>query len=187
MTFGERILKTRLDKGLTQEELAKKAGYKSRSTIAKIEAGERDAPQSMIVALAKALGTTPSYLMGWDEIEETLDFLDTITDPDNTSAQIKEQDAYIRKIINESHDMLLHDDSEIELINQYRILDDYGKEMINRVLAMEYNRCISQQQDKPSNIRIMRAARNGAPPSVETITPEEADEIQNRTLADPDM
>ena len=67
MTFGERIYKVRTEKGLTQSELANRAGYKSRSTIAKIESGERDAPQSMIVALAKALGTTPSYLMGWDD------------------------------------------------------------------------------------------------------------------------
>ena len=67
MTFGERIYKIRNEKGLTQDELAAAVGYKSRSTIAKIESGERDAPQTMIVALAKALGTTPSYLMGWEE------------------------------------------------------------------------------------------------------------------------
>lgn len=67
MTFGERIYRIRTEKGMTQEELAKKAGYKSRSTIAKIEAGERDAPQTMIVALANALDTTPAHLMGWDE------------------------------------------------------------------------------------------------------------------------
>ena len=73
MTFGERIFKVRTEKGLTQSELANRAGYKSRSTIAKIESGERDAPQSMIVALAKALGTTPSYLMGWDDNEKTIE------------------------------------------------------------------------------------------------------------------
>ncbi len=101
MTFGERILKIRTEKGLTQDELANAVGYKSRSTIAKIEAGERDAPQTMIVALAKALGTTPSYLMGWDEIEETLDFLDTITDPERTSEQVKEKDAKTRAKIAE--------------------------------------------------------------------------------------
>lgn len=73
MTFGERIFKVRTEKGLTQSELANRAGYKSRSTIAKIESGERDAPQSMIVALAKALGTTPSYLMGWDDNEKPIE------------------------------------------------------------------------------------------------------------------
>lgn len=71
MTFGERILKKRTDNGMTQTELAEKAGYKSRSTIAKIESGKRDAPQSMIIALARALNVTPSYLMGWEDEDET--------------------------------------------------------------------------------------------------------------------
>ena len=70
MTFGERIYKIRTEKGLTQDELSTAVGYKSRSTIAKIESGERDASQTMIVALAKALGTTPSYLMGWEDENE---------------------------------------------------------------------------------------------------------------------
>ena len=47
-------------------EAAKKLGYKSRSTIAKIEKGENDITQSKIAAFADALQTTPSYLMGWD-------------------------------------------------------------------------------------------------------------------------
>ena len=66
MTFGEIIYKVRTDKGMTQDELAHAVGYKSRSSIAKIESGERDASQSMIAALAKALDTSPSALMGWD-------------------------------------------------------------------------------------------------------------------------
>ena len=40
MTIGERIYKLRTEKGMTQDELAHAVGYKSRSTIAKIEAGE---------------------------------------------------------------------------------------------------------------------------------------------------
>ncbi len=115
MTFGERIYKIRTQKGLTQDELAQAVGYKSRSTIAKIESGERDAPQTMIVALAKALGTTPSYLMGWDEIEETLDFLDTITDPEHTSEQVKENDAKIRERIVELRAQDLPDKTEQEV------------------------------------------------------------------------
>lgn len=66
MTIGERIYKLRTEKGMTQDELAIAVGYKSRSTIAKIESGERDPYQSMVVALANALDTTPAYLMGWE-------------------------------------------------------------------------------------------------------------------------
>ena len=67
MTIGERIYKLRTEKNMTQDELALAVGYKSRSTIAKIEAGERDPYQSMVVALAQALGVTPAYLMGWED------------------------------------------------------------------------------------------------------------------------
>ena len=52
---------------MTQEELARKTGYTDRSSIARIEKGEIDLPQSKIRQFAEALGTTPSCLMGWDE------------------------------------------------------------------------------------------------------------------------
>ena len=40
---------------MTQRELAQKMGYKSTSTIAKIESGENDIPQARLVAFAAAL------------------------------------------------------------------------------------------------------------------------------------
>ena len=65
----KRIKIRREELGLSQDELAKKIGYKSRSTIAKIESGENDIPQAKIKAFADALDTTPSELMGWDDAE----------------------------------------------------------------------------------------------------------------------
>lgn len=61
------IRQRREELGMSQEELAHKLGYKSRSSINKIELGENDIPQSKIEAFAKALDVTPSYLMGWEE------------------------------------------------------------------------------------------------------------------------
>lgn len=69
-TVGENILRIRKRLGWTQEELATKMGYKSKSTINKIEMGINDIPQSKIVRFAEVLGTTPAHLMGWDEEEE---------------------------------------------------------------------------------------------------------------------
>lgn len=60
-------MKRRKEMGLTQEELAERLGYKSKSTINKIELGINDIPQSKVVKFATALNTTPAYLMGWDE------------------------------------------------------------------------------------------------------------------------
>ena len=62
----KRIKNRREELNMSQEELAKKLGYKSRSSINKIEKGENDIPQSKIAAFATALETTPEYLMGWE-------------------------------------------------------------------------------------------------------------------------
>ena len=71
-TVGENILRMRKQLGWTQEELATKMGYKSKSTINKIELGINDIPQSKIVKFAEVLGTTPAHLMGWNDEEENL-------------------------------------------------------------------------------------------------------------------
>jgi XRE family transcriptional regulator len=63
----KRIRARREELGISQEELAKRMGYKSRSSINKIEKGENDIPQSKIVAFAQALRTTPAALMGWEQ------------------------------------------------------------------------------------------------------------------------
>lgn len=67
MELYQRIKARREELGMSQNELAKRLGYKDRSTIAKIEAGINDITQSKIEAFAKALNTTASDLMGWDE------------------------------------------------------------------------------------------------------------------------
>lgn len=78
MNIGERIKQRRIELGYTQEELAKRMGYKSKSTINKIEMGINAMPVPKVAAFAKALETTPTYLMGWeDEAPE-----DPITDDD---------------------------------------------------------------------------------------------------------
>lgn len=63
------IKKRRLELGMTQSELARLAGYENRSSIARIERGDHDLPQSKIMDIANALKTTPSYLMGWEDEE----------------------------------------------------------------------------------------------------------------------
>lgn len=66
------IRKRRESLGYTQQELAEKTGYKDRTSIAKIESGKIDLPQSKILAFADALKTTPSELMGWDDEVHTI-------------------------------------------------------------------------------------------------------------------
>lgn len=67
---GKNILELRKKLGWTQEELARRVGYSSKSTINKIEMGSRDLPQRKIKLFADALGVTPGVLMGWEWEEE---------------------------------------------------------------------------------------------------------------------
>ena len=78
----KRIRARREELGISQEELAKRMGYKSRSSINKIEKGENDIPQSKIVAFAKALRTTPEALMGWEQSPAASDDLPDLTQKD---------------------------------------------------------------------------------------------------------
>ena len=59
------IKNRRIALGLSQDELAQKTGYTSRSSIAKIESGKVDLPQTKIKLFAEALETTQADLMGW--------------------------------------------------------------------------------------------------------------------------
>lgn len=72
MTLGDRIRSRREELRMSQEELATRLGYKSRSTIAKIESGENDLTQSKIVAFAEALNTTARWLLDYDDSDTTL-------------------------------------------------------------------------------------------------------------------
>lgn len=82
--IGTNIRNRRIELGMTQEELANRIGYKSKSTINKIELGINDIPQSKILRFAEVLKTTPKVLMGWEdevniEIEKNSDIMVDIT------------------------------------------------------------------------------------------------------------
>lgn len=77
--IGKNIADRRKELGLTQEELANRMGYKSKSTINKIELGINDIPQTKIVKFAEALHTSPSVLMGWDKVQQKNDILSDLT------------------------------------------------------------------------------------------------------------
>lgn len=62
--IGDRIRIKREGLGMTQGELAQKVGYTSHSSIAKVESGAIDLPQTKIEAIANALQTSPAYLLG---------------------------------------------------------------------------------------------------------------------------
>ena len=63
MSVGANIEKRRYELRMSQQELADAMGYKTRSTIAKIESGENDVSQKKLRKLAQALDTTVEALI----------------------------------------------------------------------------------------------------------------------------
>ena len=72
MTLGQRIRQLRLEYGFSQEELGAKIGVQ-KAAINKYETGTVvNLKPAVIEGLAKALYTTPAYLMGWEDSAEAL-------------------------------------------------------------------------------------------------------------------
>ena len=69
--MAKKIKELRLARDLTLEQVANVVGV-GKSTVRKWETGMiANMRRDKIAALAKALGTTPEYLMGWEEKEES--------------------------------------------------------------------------------------------------------------------
>lgn len=73
MTTGERIKEKRIESGMSMDELAERMGYRSRTSIYKIEHNITDLPLSKVAEFAKILNTTSAYLMGRKAEEKKTD------------------------------------------------------------------------------------------------------------------
>lgn len=96
-TIGDRIKSRREELGLTQDDLALKLGYKSRSSINKIEKDGRNLPQKKILDIALALDTTVAYIMGWHEPK----ILYSIKDFPCPVSELKEREEFLKDSIEE--------------------------------------------------------------------------------------
>lgn len=114
MTVGDRIKQRRIELGWSQDELAKRAGYYAKPTISKYENAGNDISMKQVSKLAKALGVTTAYLMGW---ETTLDQVkasepeheqNTIVKPEGTymnTADIPKAIELYTKYLNAPHEV----------------------------------------------------------------------------------
>lgn len=100
MTMGQKVKLFRKRLGMTQEELAQKLGYKSKTSVAHIELN-RDIPIDIVPLIATIFGTTPAFLMGWERDPEKvrllLNSLEKITDE-----QFELLLSYLEKLIKEN-------------------------------------------------------------------------------------
>ena len=101
MELAERVRIRREELGLSQEDLAFRMGYSSRTSINKIENG-RPCSQKIIARLAEALNVSIPYLMGWEEEEEKT----TVQDDGLTENQRKLMQ-FVRSVPDDKADMIL--------------------------------------------------------------------------------
>lgn len=106
MTIGDRIKQRRLELGLSQDEVAKKVGYQSRSSINKLE-NSRNLPLTKVEMMAKALECSPGYLMGWVDDGVIIETAETDVALSNMSSRLKEYALRFASLSSEDQEMIM--------------------------------------------------------------------------------
>lgn len=101
MSLGENIRKRRIELRLSQQELADALGYKTRSSIAKLEKNKSKISNEKIVTLARTLQTTVNSLISDANIEnhEYHGSLISLNELQNTDSQQKNKQKHIAVIL----------------------------------------------------------------------------------------
>ena len=124
MTLGEKVKLKREELNLSQEELAEKMNYKSKTSIHKIEVGITDLPLSKVKELAAVLKTTPAYLMGWEE--------DKSQEKDIFSQLTAEELAKLEKFKNMSTVMFMNEGNDISDEDKETLATAYAEVLISQ-------------------------------------------------------
>lgn len=111
----------------------------NRSDLSQYCTGKVEPHQEKLFVLGSALDVSEAWLMGFDVPKErkTQDSADHFT-----AVALAYNEKRHEKIIS----MNLND-SELEIIEKYRYLDEHGKDMIDMILSKEYNRCVEEEEN----------------------------------------
>ena len=147
MNVGQRIKERRKELGITADDLALAIG-KDRTTIFRYERGAIEKlPSTVLEPIAKALHTTPSYLIGWTD--DPIDYEAWLNDigekiPDDAWPEITDpaERAKMFYAVKNSNIKPTYpvSSTERDLLEMYRTLDEKGKHTVNMILRMEYER-----------------------------------------------
>ena len=133
-----KIRDLRAKHGLTLEQVAQQVGV-GRSTVRKWETGLiANMRRDKIEKLAKALHTTPGYLMGWENSDDV-----SPTSPSD-GILVKTQPP-----ANPVPSLIL-DPIEEEIVRKYRALDERGQSAVLNVLNYEYDSLPGEKTDSPA-------------------------------------
>ena len=133
MTTGEKIKTLRTGKGWSQDELAKKLGYTSRSTVNKIELGINDITQSTLKKIAEVFSIDPCELI----VETPLDMEAMYRKWDS---ELPDQEILKVKIFDRVAEVFGKDASE--LLHLFSLLS-----VKDRPKALEYISLLSNRKD----------------------------------------
>lgn len=86
MPAGDNIRKRRLELRMSQQDLADAMGYKTRSTVAKIESGENDVSQKKLQRFAAVLNTTVEALIAGNSAAPALEATPVLSDESRIGA-----------------------------------------------------------------------------------------------------
>ena len=127
MDIGKRIRERRKELNMSVDELAKKLN-KNRTTVYRYEKGDiENLPMDILGPLAKALDTTPAYLMGWDN--KPISAIDTITDYYRLSVEHEDNIRLRRfKVWAEKFDKYVFTDEEHNKLVEYAEFLIYQRE-----------------------------------------------------------
>jgi len=146
----ENIKKYRLERHLTQSQLADLVGYSDKGMISRVENGKVDLPQSQIQKFADALNVTPKDLMGWDEgtIGDVFASYRLFADAfSEIFRRFEDLNKNHKGIIYKQEDALSTDESE--LLNTFRSLNTQGQQKLmersRELLNLGYQRGAESQ------------------------------------------
>ena len=164
MTVGERIKSMREKLGISQVDFADRMNV-SKQTLYKYENNiVTNIPSDKIEALAEALFTTPSYLMGWTDDPndwERIGNEEGIAPPKDYEGDYKD---YVKFKINEQQEHFGENSSaflridEKELLNKYNALNQNGQKEAQKRVAE-----LSMIPDYALNAKITNFANTPVP------------------------
>lgn len=125
LVLAQRMKQRRTELNMSQSEFAEALGLTAnqKSRISDWENGKRKIPVEDVENIANVLKTTPAYLLGYD---------DSSNNPIQVSVQMK-------MVVSISAD-------EYSTLTKLRTLDEHGKQLVNTVLELEYERCSTAGQ-----------------------------------------
>ena len=150
--IGTRIKTLRENRRISQIDLANVLGV-SKSTVSMWETGRREPDSAMLINIAEYFNCSLDYLLGRSDTEIDDSVLDLVNSIDDDLLE-KFGNIFEALRAQRARNGFLSDE-ELTHIKKYRTLDGYGRKAVDSVLAVEYERCVSDATDNIAAYRII--------------------------------